>query len=113
MSLTCAIVRSMVISLCVMYWAKPDTGSDLSSYLNQVLDLITEHGGVVLQRGVTTATDNQPLEVHIMQFESEDMLDNFMGDERRVAFAPERERVIARMEIMRMTMQPLPVAAGR
>ena len=104
-------VPSMVISVCVMYWAKPNTGTGLSCYLDDVLDLIAEHGGVVLQRGVTDASDDQPLEVHILQFESEDVLENFMGDKRRVAFAPERERVIARMEIMRMTMKPVPITA--
>ena len=95
-----------------MYWATPDTGDDLSRYLDGIVDLIVEHGGVVAQRGVTDASDDQPLEIHFCQFESEDILDNFMGDKRRVAFAPERERVIARMEIMRMTMKHVPVAAG-
>lgn len=100
----------MPISCCVMFWAHPGMETELSRYLDIVVDLETEHGGLVLQRGVTNASDDQPLEVHMLQFPSLDMYDNFMGDQRRVTMAPERERVIARMEIMQMTFVPVPVA---
>ena len=99
----------MVISCCVMFWAHPGLEVDLSRYIDTVVDLETEHGGTVKYRGLTNASDDQPLEVHILEFPNEDMLNNFMGDERRVAMNPERERVIAKMEIMLMTSQPVPV----
>ena len=97
-----------------MYWANPDTGEDLSTYLDGIVEMMVEHGGIVTHRGVTDASDDQPLEIHMCQFESEDELDNFMGDARRVSLSPERVRVIARMEIMRMTMKPVlaPATAG-
>ena len=93
-----------------MFWAHPGMETELSRYLDIVVDLETEHGGTVLQRGVTNASDDQPLEVHMLQFPSLDMYDNFMGDPRRVTMGPERERVIARMEIMQLTFMPVPDA---
>ncbi|MGV8970871.1 MAG: hypothetical protein ACOH10_01025 [Rhodoglobus sp.] len=81
--------------------------TELSNYLDRVVALEIEHGGAIRYRGVTSGTDNQPLEIHILEFPTEDMLNNFMGDDRRTTMAPERERVIARMEIM--TTNEVPV----
>ena len=82
--------------------------TELSSYIDTVVNLEAEHGGTVLYRGITDASDDQPLEIHILEFPSQDMLDNFMGDARRTTMGPERDRVIARMEIMSMTSMPVP-----
>ena len=98
----------MVISCCVLFWAHPGLEADLSRYIDTVVDLEIEHGATVRYRGLTDATDDQPLEVHILEFPNEDMLSNFMGDERRVTMDPERQRVIAKMEIMQLTRQPVP-----
>ncbi|MDJ0335365.1 hypothetical protein QMG83_09035 [Salinibacterium sp. G-O1] len=97
----------MEISCCVQFWAHPGMETDLSTYLDRVVDLEIEHGGNIRYRGVTSGTDDQPLEIHILEFPTADMLNNFMGDDRRTAMAPERERVIARMEIM--TTNEVPV----
>lgn len=91
-----------------MFWAHPGMESELSRYVDTVVDLEIEHGGVVLYRGISDASDDQPLEVHILEFPSSDMLDNFLGDERRTTMSPERDRVIARMEIMLLKSVPVP-----
>ncbi len=90
----------MEISSCVLFWAHPGMESDLTKYLDRVVDLEVEHGGSLRYRGVTSGKDDQPLEVHILEFPTADMLLNFMSDQRRDEMAPERARVIARMEIM-------------
>jgi hypothetical protein len=95
-----------------MFWAYPGLEADLSRYIDSVVDLETEHGGTVRYRGLTDGSDDQPLEIHILEFPNDDMVDNFMGDKRRVTMGPERERVIAKMEIMQMTSQPVPVPAA-
>lgn len=94
-----------------MFWAHPGMESELSRYVDTVVDLEIEHGGTVRYRGLTDASDDQPLEVHILEFPKEDMLNNFLGDARRTEMTSERERVIARMEIMLMTLMPVPEPA--
>ncbi|MBG6054383.1 hypothetical protein IWX81_000773 [Salinibacterium sp. CAN_S4] len=98
----------MVISCCVLFWAHSGLESDLSRYIDTVVDLEIEHGGTVKYRGLSDGSDDQPLEVHILEFPNEDMMNNFMGDPRRVEMNPERERVIAKMEIILLTSQPVP-----
>ncbi len=81
---------------------------ELSRYLDGVLDRVGEHGAAMLQRAVTTGAADEPLEVHIVDFPTQDLLDNFMGDERRALLAPELERILARMEILRVDLKPVP-----
>ena len=36
---------------CVLLWARPGMGAEVSAYEDRVLHLVGEHGGGVLQRG--------------------------------------------------------------
>ena len=92
------------ISLCVLLWARPGEEEGLVAYENRVLDLVTEHGGRVLQRARTDGSGDQPLEIQLFTFDSQDALDGYLNDDRRLALADERDRVVARTELMRVTL---------
>lgn len=47
---------------------------------------------------------NMPLEIHVIEFHSEDALQGFMEDERRLALAPLRDEVVARTEVARVDL---------
>ncbi|SEK21260.1 MULTISPECIES: hypothetical protein [Rhodococcus] len=94
----------MSISLCVLLWARPGEEEGLGRYEDRVLELVTEHGGRVLQRARTDGTGDEPLEIQLFTFESQSALDGYMQDERRLALADERDRVVARTEMMRVTL---------
>ncbi|MEE2032269.1 hypothetical protein [Rhodococcus chondri] len=94
----------MSISLCVLLWPKPGMASSLTAYEDKVLRLIADHGGRLLQRAITDGAEGHPLEVQMLTFESQDALDGYMSDERRLALAGERDRAVARTEMMRVSL---------
>lgn len=76
----------------------------LVAYEDRVLALVGEHGGTVLQRARTDGTGEHPLEIQLFEFESQDGLDGYLNDERRLALTAERDRVVARTELMNVTL---------
>ncbi|MCL2534244.1 MAG: hypothetical protein FWE39_08760 [Nocardiaceae bacterium] len=94
----------MPISLCVLLWARPGQEDALIAYEDKVLALVAEHRGRVLQRARTDGSDDQPLEIQMFSFESQDAMDGYMADERRLALSDERDGAVARTEIMRVTL---------
>jgi len=92
------------VSLCVLLWAKPGKESALCAYEDQVLVLLAEHGGHVLQRGsvVADGDDGRPAEVQFLEFPSEAALAAYMNDSRRLALAADRDAAIARTDVLRV-----------
>lgn len=94
------------VSLCVLLWAIPGKESALGSYEDRVLGLVAERGGRILQRGNVIAdgrdSDEQPAEVQFLEFPSEETLDAYMNDPRRLALAAERDAAIARTDVLRI-----------
>ena len=97
-----------LVSLCVLLWAKSGKESALSAYEDQVLGLLAEHGGRVLQRGSVIADGRdaaygkQPAEVQFLEFPSEGALEAYMNNPRRQALAAERDAAIARTDVLRV-----------
>ena len=97
----------MSITLCVRLWELPGRTDQLIAYEDQVLPLIAEHGGTVLERARRIdagATSIDPLEVHLIRFPSEDTLDAYLADPRRAALATRRDHAIARTEMHRVDL---------
>jgi uncharacterized protein (DUF1330 family) len=97
----------MEVNLCVLLWAHEGREADLSAYEDQVLDLLAEHDGHVIQRARTVSgkdDDSEPTEVQLLRFASESALDGFMNDDRRTALAEKRDAVIAMTEILRVEL---------
>jgi hypothetical protein len=96
------------VTLCVLLWARPGTEAGLISYEDRVLSLVPGHGGRVVQRARGSGADGQPLEIQLLEFPSAVALDAYMGDDRRTSLGAERDRVIARTEVIQVQLVPEP-----
>ena len=97
----------MEVNLCVLLWAHEGREADLSAYEDQVLGLLAEHDGHVVQRARTLngkGDDSEPTEVQLLRFASEGALDGYMNDGRRAALAGQRDAAIAMTEVLRVRL---------
>lgn len=92
------------LTLCVLLWAHPGAEQALIAYEDQVLALIPDHGGKILQRARSSGAGGQPLEVHLLEFPSREALGAYLADSRRQALAAGRERAVARSEIIEVSL---------
>lgn len=92
--------RTGTVTLCVLLWARPGANDGLIAYEDEVLGIATGYGGVVVQRARGDGADGQPLEMQLLRFPSAAALQGFMTDGRRQALAGERDRVVARTEVI-------------
>jgi uncharacterized protein (DUF1330 family) len=90
----------VTVTLCVLLWSVLDREDEVASYEDQVLELLGEHGGQLLSR--VKAVREQPCEVQIIAFESEDGLSAYMNSPERAALSASRDRAIARTEVLRV-----------
>jgi uncharacterized protein (DUF1330 family) len=84
----------------VFLWPHVGMGEALIAYEDSVLSLVSEHGGTVLQRSRSDGAENRPLEIQLFEWESQAAMDGYMSDPRRTALAAERDRAVARTEIV-------------
>ena len=90
----------MSLTLCVLLWAQPGADDALIAYEDRVLPLVPEHGGRVLQRARSSGIDGQPLEIQLIEFPSTAALDAYLTDGRRTSLAAERDRAIAKTQVI-------------
>ena len=109
-------------TLCVLLWAHPGAEAALATYEDRVLRLVPDHGGRVVLRarnsGVLRARDSgvlrarnsgtggQPAEIQLIEFPAAAALDAYMSDPRRTALAADRDRAVARTEIIDVDLVP-------
>jgi uncharacterized protein (DUF1330 family) len=104
----------MPSTLCVLLWAHPGAEAALAAYEDTVLRLVPDHGGRVVLRarnsGVlrarTSGAEGGPAEIQVIEFPSAAALDAYMGDPRRTALAADRDRAVARTEIIDVELVP-------
>ena len=97
----------MEVNLCVLLWAHEGRDADLSAYEDQVLGLLAEHDGHLIQRARTETRNgdgSEPTEVQFLRFASEAALESYMNDARRTALAGQRDAAIAMTEVMRIQL---------
>ena len=94
----------MSVTLCVLLWPHPGAADALVAYEDQVLALVPGHGGRVLQRARSDGADGQPLEIQLLEFGSEPELSGYMSDDRRLSLAGDRDRAIARTEVITVNL---------
>ena len=92
--------NATVLTFYVLLWARPGMDQALIAYEDSVLALVRGHGGAVLHRARSDGTDNRPLEIQLYEWPSQAALDSYMRDPRRTAQAADRDRAIARTEII-------------
>lgn len=90
----------MSLHLCVLLWPNAGAEQALVAYEDKVLELMGDHGARVLQRARTDGADGSPFEIQVLQFPSQQALDGYMRDERRIALAGERDAAIARTDVL-------------
>lgn len=100
----------MSVTLCVLLWARPGAEDALIAYEDQVLDLVSGHGGRVLQRARSNGAGGQPLEIQSLEFPSAAALDDYMTDGRRLSLSGERDRAIARTQVIDVELMPGPAS---
>ncbi len=92
------------VTLCVLLWANAGHEADLGRYEDQVLALLADHSGRVVQRARVEGGDGEPAEVQILQFASDAALEGYTNDPRRTALAAQRDAAIARTDVLRATL---------
>jgi uncharacterized protein (DUF1330 family) len=93
----------MALTLCVLLTAVPGHEAGLADYEDQVLALLADHGARVLQRVRTIeGPADAPSEVHVLEFPSQDALDEYMKNPARLALADLRDRSIASTQLLRV-----------
>jgi uncharacterized protein (DUF1330 family) len=88
------------LASCVFLWSRPGMDEALIAYEDAVLALVGEHGGTVLLRARGDGAGDQPLEIQVYEWASQAAMDSFMSDPRRTALAADRDRAVARTEIV-------------
>ena len=95
-------------TLCVLLWAHPGAEEALAAYEDRVLRFVADHGGRVVLRARGSGGDGQPLEIQVLEFPSSAALDDYTADPRRTALAADRDRAVARTEIIDVDLVPTP-----
>jgi len=85
-----------------LLWPRAGQAEALIAYEDAVLALVAAHGGTVRQRVRTDGTDGAPLEIHVLEFPSDEALDAYMQDPQRAALAAARDRAIERTAVYRV-----------
>lgn len=84
----------------VFLWSHPEMAHSLIAYEDAVLALVDQHDGRVVHRARTDGADGRPLEIQLFEWASQEAMDGYLADPRRVALAADREKAIARTEIV-------------
>jgi uncharacterized protein (DUF1330 family) len=92
--------------MCVLLWARAGEADALGRYEDKVLALVPEHGGQLLQRARSSGTGDQPDEIQLLRFPSATALDAYVNDSRRLALGGERDRAVARTQIIDVELIP-------
>ena len=93
-----------MITLCVLLWPRPGQEQALRAYEDQVLVLLERHGATLVSRVVHDAyTDQLPYEIQVIDLPDQAALDAYLNDPDRTALADQRDRSVARTEILRVS----------
>lgn len=93
----------MSLSLTCLAMARPGAGDALVTSEDRVLEFVSDHGpGTAAreeQRCRRAAAGDQ-----LLEFPSAEALGDYMTDERRVALAGERDRAMARTQVIQVQL---------
>ena len=97
----------MTSRLCALVWARPGCEQTLAAYEDDVLAVLVDCGGRVLQRLRSDGTDpggETPSEVHVVEFASNEDVEAYLADPRRAALAERRDAVVARSQVFPVSL---------
>lgn len=90
----------MPVTLCVLLTAVPGREALLAQYEDRVLALLPDHGARVHAR--VRALEGELTEIQILEFPSDQALDDFQADPRRAELSEIRRAVIASTTVVRV-----------
>ncbi|TYL54576.1 hypothetical protein FYC51_03710 [Agromyces mariniharenae] len=89
--------------MCCLLWAQPGLEDDLVAYEDRVLALLPDYGIEVTERIRSDRGPQRPVEVQLYRVPGQALLDAYLADPRRLELAAERDRVVARTELFRVS----------
>lgn len=92
-------------TFCVLLWAQPGQADSMAAYEDHVLPLLAEHDGTLVQR-LRAREPEGPHEIQTIAFASRVGFESYLADPRRTALAEERDRVIARTDLLHVDVVP-------
>jgi len=104
----------MPITLCVLLWPTEGNADLLSRYEDDVLPVLSAHGGRVVSRvrALPGQDPSLPTEVQVIELPDDGALAAYMADPARVALTEVRDRAVARTDVVRVADVPGPVPLG-
>ncbi|RNB52516.1 hypothetical protein EDM22_01380 [Agromyces tardus] len=90
--------------MCCLLWARPGLEDDLVAYEDRVLALLADYGVQVIERLRSDRGPEHPTEVQLYAVPSQELLDAYLADPRRLELTAERDRVVARTELFRVPL---------
>ncbi|HKF32570.1 MAG TPA: hypothetical protein VKB37_09395 [Jatrophihabitantaceae bacterium] len=95
--------RSCVV-LCVLLWEREGHLGGVIAYEAGVLPLMAELGGSVHRRFQSQGGTDESVEIQVLSFPAEENLTAYMNDERRSTVTWQRDRSVARTQVLRGTV---------
>ncbi|MCF3937250.1 DUF1330 domain-containing protein [Gordonia sp. Z-3] len=95
----------MPVTLVVLLWSVDGCDDALHAYEDDVLRLVSAHGGRVLVRARRTDDDpSHPLETQVIEFDDRAGSDAYLADPRRMSMADRRAACVARTQMWPVTV---------
>ena len=84
------------VYILVRLWIRRGLEAEFEAYERKVARIMARYGGVI-ERAIRTsgASDDQPFEIHVLRFPSQDLYDAYRDDAERHSLSGERARIIA------------------
>jgi antibiotic biosynthesis monooxygenase (ABM) superfamily enzyme len=98
------------IYVLVRVWIREGLEAEFETYERKVSRVMTRYGGVI-ERAIRTTTtaaheSDQPFEVHVLRFPSQELYDAYRDDAERRALSAERAAIIANTDVLVGTLGP-------
>jgi antibiotic biosynthesis monooxygenase (ABM) superfamily enzyme len=98
------------IYVLVRLWIRKGLEAEFETYERKVSRIMTRYGGVI-ERAIRTATaaapeSDQPFEVHVLRFPSQELYDAYRDDADRRALSAERAVIISNTDVLVGTQGP-------
>jgi antibiotic biosynthesis monooxygenase (ABM) superfamily enzyme len=91
--------------ILVRLWIREGLETEFEAYERKVSRIMARHGGVIerairMVRASDDRSDDEPFEVHVLRFPSQDLYDAYRDDAERHSLSDERARIITNTDIL-------------
>jgi uncharacterized protein (DUF1330 family) len=103
-------MATLPVYIIVKLWIRRGLDAEFEAYERKVSRIMSRYGGVI-ERSIRTsrASDDgsdQPFEVHVLKFPSQDLYDAYTNDAERRSLSGERASIITNTDILVGTPGP-------